>query len=93
VHVYAAPFGLTTQDWTSSLTGVWQQTSYHEPDPVVDPNEERQDQEWRATFLTSVPITADWSVIATLQRTVVESNFKNFTYTNTAASIGAAWRF
>jgi tetratricopeptide (TPR) repeat protein len=93
VHVYAAPFGLTTQDWTSSLTGVWQQTSYHEPDPVVDPNEERQDREWRATFLTSVPISADWSVIATLQRTVVESNFKNFTYTNTAASIGAAWRF
>lgn len=92
-HVYAAPFALTTQDWTSSFTGTWLEANYHEPDIAVDPNIKRHDQEWRGTFLTSVPITPDWSVIGTLQRTVVESNFKNFTYTNWAATIGAAWRF
>jgi len=93
VHVYAAPFTLTAQDWTSSLSGTWRETNYHQPDIAVDPNDDRHDQEWLATFLTSVPVTPDWSVIGTLQRTVVESNFKNFTYTNWAASIGAAWRF
>lgn len=92
-HVYAAPFALTTQDWTSSFTGTWLETNYHSPDIAVDPNRKRHDQEWRGALLTSVPISPDWSIIGTLQRTVVESNFKNFTYTNWAASIGAAWRF
>lgn len=92
-HVYAAPFGLTIQDWTTSLSGAWQETNYHSPDFAVDPNRKRHDQETRATLLTSVPISPDWSLVGTLQRTVVDSNFKNFTYTNWAASFGAAWRF
>lgn len=92
-HVFPAPFALTAQDWTASFTGAWVETDYNSPDPTIDPARKRQDSEWRATLLTAVPLTPDWTLIGTLQRTVVDSNFKNFTYTNTALSFGAAWRF
>ncbi len=40
-----------------------------------------------------VEFLTDDSLTSTLARTVVDSNFKNFTYTNWAASIGASVRF
>ena len=91
---YAIPIeDLPTDRWTSSfsITRVW--TSYHEPDPAVDPVKNRSDQEWRWSFLTSVPVSENWAIIGTVQRTMVDSNFRNFNYNNTSASIGASYRF
>jgi hypothetical protein len=90
---YVEELGVIGNRWTSSLSVSRLWTNYHAPDPAVDPVEERYDREWRINLLTSIPVTPDWAIIATLQRTVVDSNFKNFTYTNSLASIGASYRF
>lgn len=90
---HAAPFSITEQAWTSSLNGSYIETQYFAPDPAVHPTRERRDAEKRLTMLTTIPVTRDWALIATLQRTVVDSNFKNFTYTNNSISIGASVRF
>ena len=90
---YGAPFKLTNRPWTSSLNGTFIYPKYFAPDPTVDPNRNRSDEERRFSFLTSVPVTRDWSVIGTVQRTIVDSNFRNFSYNNTAFTIGASRRF
>jgi tetratricopeptide (TPR) repeat protein len=90
---HPGPAGDAAPPWTSTLSGSYIETQYFAPDPAVDPNRVRRDSEWRGTLLTTIPLTRDWALIATLQRTVVGSNFKNFTYTNNAASIGASVRF
>ncbi|MBM3490964.1 MAG: tetratricopeptide repeat protein [Alphaproteobacteria bacterium] len=92
-QTYEAPFGVTESRWTSSLTASLGTIGYHSPDPTIDPNNKRDEQEWRANLVTAIPVSEAWALIANLQRTVVDSNFKNFTYTNTAGSIGASYRF
>ena len=92
-QTYDSPFNVTVSRWTSSLTASLGTTGYHSADPTIDPNNKRDEQEWRANLVTAVPITDTWALIANLQRTVVDSNFKNFTYTNTGGSIGASYRF
>ena len=79
--------------WTTSLNGTVLYSRYHAPDPAVNSVKKRKDTEIRGTLLTSVPVTKQWSLTTTLARTVVDSNFKNYTYTNWAASIGASIRF
>ena len=91
--IHPGPAGADAQPWSTTLSGSYIETQYFAPDPAVDPNRARRDSEWRGTLLTTIPITADWALIATLQRTVVNSNFKNFTYNNNSASIGASVRF
>lgn len=90
---HAAPMNITDQPWTSSLSASYIETQYFAPDPAVDPNRNRRDAEKRLTLLTTVPVTREWALTATLQRTVVDSNFKNFTYTNSSLSVGASVRF
>ena len=88
------PFlGMPTGRWTLSATGTLLFTSFHEPDPAVDPNEPRGDRETRVDLLASIPVSESWTIIATAQRTIVNSNFRNFSYNNTAATVGASWRF
>ena len=53
---HAAPFSLTAQPWTSSLTAAYVETQYFAPDPAVDPNRNRRDSEKRLTLLTSIPV-------------------------------------
>lgn len=92
-QTYDSPFNVTASSWTSTLTASLGNTGYHSADPTIDPDNKRDEQEWRANLVTAVPITDTWALIANLQRTVVDSNFKNFTYTNTGGSIGASYRF
>lgn len=90
---YMAPFELTSLPWTSSVSSSLSFTRYNAADPAVDPNRRRHDQEWNLSLLTTVPLSQDLAIIGTLQRTNVDSTFNNFSYNNTAATIGASWRF
>jgi hypothetical protein len=93
VLTYSAPFHLTDGRWTSSLTTTFLYSHYNEPDPSIDSFAKRNDHEIDATFLTSMPINKSWSLTSTVARTVVNSNFLNYSYNNWAASIGASIRF
>jgi hypothetical protein len=66
---------------------------YNAPDSSIDSFTKRNDHEINATLLTSAPINKAWSVTSTVARTVVDSNFLNYSYNNWAASIGASIRF
>ena len=90
---YFAPFALTGENWTSSLTASVAYTSYDEPDPLVDSSRARREQEVRINFLTAVPVTSEWTIIGTLARSVQDANLPNFEFNNNAATIGASWRF
>ena len=90
---YGPPENVKTGPWTTSLSGAVLYTRYHAIDTDVDSFRKRKDQEYRATLLTSVPVNDAWSVTSTVARTVVDSNFKNYTYTNWAMSLGASMRF
>ncbi len=90
---YMAPFELTNLPWTSSLSASLGFTRYNAADPAVDPARPRHDQEWNLSLLTTVPLSQDLAIIGTLQRTNVDSTFNNFSYNNTAATIGASLRF
>lgn len=93
ITTYGAPFDLTSAKWTTSLTGAFLYTRYNAPDAAVDSFVKRNDHETRGTVLTSVPINNAWSLTSTVGRTVVSSNFLNYSYNNWAASIGASVRF
>ncbi len=93
VATYDPPEGVDTGPWTSSLTGEVFYSRYHAPDSSVDSFKKRKDTELRGTFFTTVPVTRDWSLTSTVVRTVVDSRFINYTYTNWAVSIGGSYRF
>lgn len=90
---YGAPFELTRFPWTSSFSARYRETIYDAPDPEVDPRRRRVDDEWRLSLITVVPLAPNLSIVGTLQRTIIDSRFKNFTYTNNVAAIGASYRF
>jgi len=90
---YDAPFDVTQERWTTSLSGAYGVRRYHQIDPAIDPNNSRFDHELRLNLLHAVPVTRDWSIILNVQRTNVESSLLIYNYQNTSASIGASWRF
>ena len=90
---YLAPFALTDASWTSTFTASFGYTRYSQPDVLVDPGKARREHEYRMNFLTAVPISRDWTIIGTLARTTQDANISNFEFNNSAATIGASWRF
>ena len=92
--VYRAPrllrdWGVGSSDdpWTTSLTLSRAQTEFNAPDPSVDPNTKRQEEEFRATFVHSIPLSADFTFLAIVVRESVSSNLPNFECSNTAERI------
>lgn len=90
---FDAPFGITDDRWTTSLSGSLGIRRYNLVDLTIDPGNIRFDREKRFNLLTAVPVTRDWSIILNLQRTLVESSLNIYTYNNSSASIGASWKF
>lgn len=74
-----------------SLSGI--HSEYDAPNDTIDPTVTREDDKWRAVFVTSVPVRADTAVVLTLSYTDVDSNLPNFTYSNLSAALGAVFRF
>ena len=90
---YDAPLGVTRGKWSSTIVGSVRDTNYDSADPFIDPTRKRGDREWKLGFTTVMPITDAWSIVGTLQRTHVSSNFENFTYDNWEALIGGSFSF
>ncbi len=66
---------------------------YHSPNPTVDANRKRMDQEWRWSVTSAVPVTDDWTIVGTIQRTTVDSTLPNFEYHAASVTLGASRRF
>jgi hypothetical protein len=79
--------------WVTALTGARNITDYGAGNPSVDTNIKRFDKEWRFTLVHSIQLQHALTLIATVQRTYVDSNISNFSYNNSLLSVGASWRF
>jgi hypothetical protein len=90
---YLDPFKWTEFDWSSSLSIAFSYTSYDRPDPTVDPNVRRKDPRTDIIFATNMRLTEAFTLIVTAQHTINNSNLPNFKYTNTAGTIGVAYRY
>jgi hypothetical protein len=90
---YLDPFKWTEFDWSSSLSIGFSYSSYDRPDPAVDPNVRRKDPRTNIIFANNMRLTEALTLIVTAQHTINNSNLPNFKYTNTAGSIGLAYRY
>jgi hypothetical protein len=90
---YAAPWALTQYPWQASVSvrGTW--TDYDAPDPAVDPNSTRSDDELLVTLGNTVGITRDLSALLQLQYTRHNSNQPNFEFNDTSVLFGGTWSF
>ena len=79
--------------WSTSMSFERKFIDYKEFDTAVDPTNKRDDHQWRANFLTAIPISEEWSFIFNLQRIVANSSLINYQYHNNIASLGASFRF
>ena len=89
----ALGIGTSNDPWTTSLTLSRGRTKYNAPDPSVDPNTKRQEEEFRATFVHSIPLSSDFTLLAIILRESVSSNLPNFERNNTSVTLGGFWRF
>ena len=90
---YLDPLKWTEFDWSSSLSIAFSYTSYDRPDPAVDPNVRRKDPRTDIIFANNMRLTEALTLIVTVQQTINNSNLPNFKFTNTAGTIGVAYRY
>jgi hypothetical protein len=75
---------LSERLWSFSLAGAYRNTDYNKPDPLVDPDQTRNDDRWDITAQLSVPVAAALSVNLGFQQTWNESNIPNDDFRNSA---------
>jgi hypothetical protein len=92
-YFFDPEFWNVRQPWSVNFAIARINTDYEAPDPGVDPDIAREDDEWRFSLLGTVPVTESLSVIAQAQRFLVDSNLPNFKYNNWALTGGLSWRF
>jgi Tetratricopeptide repeat len=92
-YYFDPEFWNVRQPWSVNFAVARIATDYDAPDPGVDPDVTREDDEWRFSLLGTVPVTDSLSVIAQVQRYLVDSNLPNFEYNNWALTSGLSWRF
>lgn len=85
--------GIWEKPVTVALTGQRVISDYRSPNATVDADNTRFDKEWRATLLGSLPLNENWTAIANVQRTIVNSNQPNFEYNATSVSVGLSYQF
>ncbi len=90
-HNFASPYGMTAGRWSVSLTGSVHRTEYDEGDPVIDPQEAREDTRYNANLSLSIPLRHAASLVVSGIYTDNQSNLENFDYDNWGAGLGISW--
>lgn len=86
VTQFFSPFDwwISERPWSFSLAGAYRQTDYNKADPVIDPDQERNDDRWDINVQLSVPVAAALAVNLGFQQTWNNSNIPNDEFRNTA---------
>ena len=92
-HVIPSPVAIPAGPLAVNVfySRVW--TRYDEPDPTIDPNNKREDDEWRVGATVSLHVAAGVSAVFQIQRNFNDSNIPNFKFNNTAITGGLSWAF
>jgi tetratricopeptide (TPR) repeat protein len=90
---FEAPFLPFVKPWTATVgfNHVWR--FYGEPDPIVDPFDNRFDREWNVGGTLEIGIVERISAVVQLQQAWVKSTIPNYAYTNTTGVLGLSFSF
>ena len=92
---FQVPFQwVTDQPWSASLAGAYRNTQYSDPDPLIDPDEKRDDDRYDINVNLQVPLPVEGLFVSTdLQQTWNESNIPNDQFDNTAVTLAVRYAF
>ena len=92
-YSYGSPLAGSDLPWYLTLTARGRLTRYDEPDPSVDPNQDRHDREWRLSATHDFLLFENFALSAQVQHRKVMSNLPNFRFDDTSFMLGAWYRF
>ncbi len=90
---FADPLFRSDQPWTISLSANLQWWKYDQPDPIVDPDVIRYQQDTILNLLLAVPFDDRTTFSLSLARFNRGSSLPNYEFTNNSAMFGVSWRF
>jgi hypothetical protein len=88
---FVGPWGHRPWILTPQAGFTW--TDYEDPNPLVDPNIRREDQEWRVGAALDVPVYQNIGFGVQVIYSETESSLRNFRNDNLAVSFGPTVRF
>lgn len=93
VFSYAPPLLAGSDPWTTTLSGSALRREYRGADPAVDPSTARRDTEWRASLTNAIPLSRDTALHIHIEHTKSPANLPNYSYSNTAGTLGVIWKY
>lgn len=93
VFSYAPPVLAGGEPWTTTLSGSALRREYRGADPAVDPLIARRDTEWRASLTNAIPLSRDTALHIHIEHTKSPANLPNYSYSNTAGTLGVIWKY
>ncbi len=87
------PLGVLPDPMSVNLSVTRGYKTFNAPNPAVDPNSKRADQDTRLSIVTSIPVSPAVTIVGNIQRVLNGSNLPNFEYQNTIVSLGTSVRF
>lgn len=90
---YAAPMQLTERPWNVAPYVAWYSRPYGAPDPTVNPAQTRFDNNIRLGIINTIPIADGWSTFQQVEHTWGDSNIPNYSFRDTAVTVGLTRSF
>lgn len=90
---FADPLFRSEHPWTISLSANLQWWQYDQPDPIVDPDVIRYQQDTILNLLFAVPFDERTTFSLSLGRFNRAASLSNYEFTNNSVMFGVSWRF
>jgi len=90
-YYFRPPFARTGQPWWLSAGIAGRHADYDAPDPHIQPDTTRHDDEWRAGVTQSIPLTANLTFIQQLQWRDLRSTVKAYAFRDHGVLLGLTW--
>jgi tetratricopeptide (TPR) repeat protein len=90
---YLPPADITTRAWTVAPYVSWYSRAFAGPDPFSDPYPQRMDNSVRLGLTHTIPIADGWSTYQQVEHLWGDSNIPNFTFQDTAVTVGLTRTF
>lgn len=90
---YDGPIDIVDVPWSATLSLDVSYADYDEPEPIIDPDNAREDIRLDVSLTNNIPLTPDVSLSTTGRYILNESTLPNFEYDNLALTVGVGWRF
>lgn len=90
-YYYRPGFARTAQPWWLSVGVAGRHADYDQPDPHIQPDTTRHDDEWRAGVTQSIPLTANLTFTQQLQWRDLRSTVRAYAFRDHGVLLGLTW--